>query len=158
METSGTPAAAETALPRSIALPPPSAMTPPPACEAASSIRADGTSRQRASASIARLSQRGLALSSGSRTPAASQTSGSDARLRAAGGPHERDLAGRLEALDLRDRNRAGVDVGFDRRLGDERDAVARDHRAARRLLQAELEPNVEVSKPDADLAQLVLD
>src|SRR5205823_13428149 len=78
--------------------------------------------------------------------------------LRAAARPRERDLARRVEALDPREREDARCDVGVDRRAGDERDAVAREHRAARRLLQAELEPYVEVAEAHAALPQLVLD
>ena len=46
----------------------------------------------------------------------------------------------------------------LDRGARDERDAVAGEHRAPHRLLEAELERNVEVAQPFAALAQLVLE
>ena len=157
----------------SIALPPPIATivsTPP-----GTSIRCDGTSSQRSAASSTSR-QRGLATTSG-RSPARPGSSSipqrtiirqlgareldervGGARRRAAGGARERDLALRVEPFDLRGRERAGRELRLDRRAGDERDAVAGLHGAPHRLLQPELEPDVEVAQPRAEGAQLVLD
>ena len=73
-------------------------------------------------------------------------------------GADERDLARRLEPLDARVGERARGEVRLDRRARDERDAVAGGDGAPHRLLQAELEPHVEVAQPGARAAQLVLD
>ena len=51
-----------------------------------------------------------------------------------------------------------GVEILLDGGARDERDAVAAAHRARHRLLQAELEPHVEVAQAHAGAAQLVLD
>jgi len=52
----------------------------------------------------------------------------------------------------------AGTEVGLDGGPRDEADAVAGGDGALHRLLQPELEPQVEVAEPGADPAQLVLD
>ena len=64
----------------------------------------------------------------------------------------------RVEPLDLRRGQRARRELRLDGRARDERDAVAGLHRAPHRLLQPELEPDVEVAQPRPDRAQLVLD
>ena len=57
-----------------------------------------------------------------------------------------------------RRRERARGQLGLDRRAGDERDAVAGLDGAAHRLLQPQLEADVEVAQPRSERAQLVLD
>ena len=80
------------------------------------------------------------------------------ARLGAAARADEEDLPFELEPGDARFDERAGGEVVLDRRARDERDAVAATHRARHGLLQAELEPHVEVAQPRPGAAQLVLD
>jgi hypothetical protein len=70
----------------------------------------------------------------------------------------KKDLAHRVEPADARNRDAAGVEVGLDRKPGDERDAVFRDDGAPHRFLQPELELDVDVAQPHTRLAQLVLD
>src|SRR5439155_2507594 len=64
----------------------------------------------------------------------------------------------RLEPFDACRGERARSEIALDGGPGDERHAVARLHRRLHRLLQAELEPRVEIAKPTTDPAQLVLD
>ena len=124
-------------------------------------------------------SHRALATSSGERAPSSASTSGSAARpqrtitrvvrartrrtpVRRAsrrGPPSERARSrATARALDASDGDGPGRDVGLDRRARDERDAVAGDDRAARRLLQPELEAHVEIAQAHPGAAQLVLD
>ncbi len=80
------------------------------------------------------------------------------ARGGASGGANQRDLPLRVEPFDLRRRQRPGGELGFDGRARDERDAVPGLHGAPHRLLQAELEPHIEVAQAQPQAAQLVLD
>src|SRR5439155_14144261 len=70
----------------------------------------------------------------------------------------EEDLARRLHPLDACLRERARDERRLDRRARDERHTEAGLDGCAYRLLQAELEAHVEVAKPDAYRAELVLD
>ena len=88
----------------------------------------------------------------------ANSTNASRRASGARGAARERDLARRVDPLDPRLGERARRELRLDRRARDERDAVAGLHRAAHRLLQPELEPDVEVAQPHAEPAQLVLD
>src|SRR5581483_8165931 len=70
----------------------------------------------------------------------------------------ERDLAGGLEALHARERERTCGELRLDRRARDEGDAVPGDDGALHRLLEAELEVHVEVPQLEAGGAKLLLD
>src|SRR6185295_8466381 len=67
------------------------------------------------------------------------------------------DLAGTVHSLDPRLGQRARRELGLDGPARDERDAEAREHGAPHRLLEPELEPEVEVADPDAEAAELVV-
>src|SRR5207248_2576386 len=76
----------------------------------------------------------------------------------AAGGAYEMDLALEVEAGDARLDKRPGGEIVLDGGAGDERNSVAAAHGARHRLLQPELQADVEVAEPRAGAAQLVLD
>ena len=82
----------------------------------------------------------------------------SGAGLTAAAGAGEENLAHRVEAAHARGREPSGGKVRLDRKTRDEGDAVTREHGAARGLLEPELEPDVQVTKALARLAEFVLD
>src|SRR5215211_547889 len=177
-DTRGSPDAADAALAVSIALPPPTARMPstPPG----TSMRWDGISFHLAAPGNARPFQRRDATRKGAWIPRSASSPGSSSRpqttfmsealpregherlgdaCRAAPRrTHERDRARRLEPLDSSLGDRALGQVGLDRRAGDEAHAEAGAHRDPHRLLDSELEPDVEVAQPDARPAQLVLD
>src|SRR5207302_2618377 len=75
-----------------------------------------------------------------------------------AGRAYQRDLTTRLEPFDPCRGDRPCRQLGLDGGAGDERDPVTRCDRAPHRLLQAELEPHVEVAQPQARAAQLVVE
>src|ERR687895_97240 len=77
---------------------------------------------------------------------------------RAAARPHEGDLTRGFESIHLRGRQRAGGELGLDGRAGDEADAVTGSDRALDRLLEAQLEADVEVAQARPGLPELVLD
>src|SRR5436190_12008924 len=80
------------------------------------------------------------------------------ASLAAATCSREKDLANGIEPPHACDRDTPGFEIRLDRETGDERHTVAGEHGAARRLLESELEPDVEVAQPRSRLPQLVLD
>src|SRR5437588_12105478 len=80
------------------------------------------------------------------------------AGLGAAACAGEEDLAHGVEAAYTRGRDASRREVRLDREPRDERDAVAREHRASCRLLEPELEPHVEIAESCPGLAELVLD
>ena len=71
-------------------------------------------------------------------------------RMGAAGGSHERDLAGRIHPLEPGLGERSHCQIGLNRRPRDERDPIAGEDRAAYRLLETELERRRQVSQPHA--------
>ena len=185
--TSGRPVAAETALAVSIALPPPSAdeaVRSAAASVAAATISTGACRRtpaKRAATGSSSSANRAVVTSSGRSIPSSASSGAElleppandhaasrsranvderlgDARARPARRRRERDLARRVEPCDARLGERAGREIGLDRRARDERHAVAGLDGAPHRLLQAELEPHVEVAQPHALPAELVLD
>src|SRR4051812_27341392 len=78
--------------------------------------------------------------------------------LAAATRAREEDLAHRVEPADPSGRDASRIEVGLDRKTGDERDAVPGHDSAPHRFLQTELEVEVEVAQPHPGLPQLVLD
>ena len=70
----------------------------------------------------------------------------------------EDDLAGSVHPLDPGLGEHARGELGLDGPARDERHAEAREHRAPHRLLQAELEAQVEIADPNAEPAKLVVD
>src|SRR5919109_5120326 len=71
---------------------------------------------------------------------------------------HQRDLARGLEPLHLGGGERARGQLRLDGGARDEAHAVARGDGALNRLLQAELEPDVEVAQARSRMPELVLD
>src|SRR5205823_5231589 len=67
--------------------------------------------------------------------------------LAAAARACEEDLAHRVEATHTRRRNAARCEVGLDREARDEGDTVTREHGAPRRLLEPELELDVQIAE-----------
>src|SRR5215218_426295 len=142
-DTTGKAVSTETALARSIALPPPTASSPsaPAAASTRSAMRSLGTSFQRPVARSGRSAQRSLATTYGRRMPSSARSGSScsspqrtitaaRARTRGpprrtAGGADERDVAGGVEPFDPRGREGAGREVGRDGGSRDEGDAVA---------------------------------
>src|SRR5215217_3142161 len=177
-ETSGSPDAADAALAVSTALPPPTARMP--STPAGTSMRCEGISFQRAAAESPSRSQRREATRNGAAMPSSPSSPGSspspqttltsqpvpgeadervgDARRTAAGGADERDLTRRLEPFDPRLGDRPLGEVRLDGCPRDEAHAESGAYRHAHRLLDPELEPDVEVAQPHARAAQLVLD
>src|SRR4029077_5623109 len=80
------------------------------------------------------------------------------ARARPTGRTRDVNVAREVEALDAGLGEPAGCELALDGTPRDERNPEAGLDRAPHRLLQPELERNVEVAKALAALAQLVLD